>query len=62
MTAQIKGCLAEQLQAALAHRWLIEQDKGSSWVGRRWTLRLPLSACVGQPNPQLAGWPMWPRT
>jgi GAF domain-containing protein len=28
VTAQVKGRLAEQLQAALAHRWLIEQAKG----------------------------------
>lgn len=28
VTAQLKGRLAEQLQAALAHRWLIEQAKG----------------------------------
>jgi GAF domain-containing protein len=27
-TAQVKGRLAEQLQAALEHRWLIEQAKG----------------------------------
>ena len=27
-TAQVKGRLAEQLQAALQHRWLIEQAKG----------------------------------
>jgi GAF domain-containing protein len=27
-TAQVKGRLADQLQAALAHRWLIEQAKG----------------------------------
>jgi hypothetical protein len=45
-----QGPPAEQLQAALAHRRLIEQAKGSSWVGRSWTLRLPLSACVGQPT------------
>ena len=28
VTAQFKGRLADQLQAALAHRWLIEQAKG----------------------------------
>jgi len=28
VTAQVKGRLASQLQAALAHRWLIEQAKG----------------------------------
>jgi GAF domain-containing protein len=28
VTAQVKGRLAEQLQAALEHRWLIEQAKG----------------------------------
>jgi GAF domain-containing protein len=28
VTAQLKGRLAEQLRAALAHRWLIEQAKG----------------------------------
>jgi GAF domain-containing protein len=28
VTAQIKGRLADQLQAALEHRWLIEQAKG----------------------------------
>ena len=28
VTAQLKGRLAEQLQAALEHRWLIEQAKG----------------------------------
>ena len=28
VTAQVKGQLASQLQAALAHRWLIEQAKG----------------------------------
>ena len=28
VTAQVKGRLADQLQAALAHRWLIEQAKG----------------------------------
>ena len=27
MTAQVKGRLADQLQAALEHRWLIEQAK-----------------------------------
>jgi GAF domain-containing protein len=28
VTAEVKGRLADQLQAALAHRWLIEQAKG----------------------------------
>jgi GAF domain-containing protein len=28
VTAQVQGRLAQQLQAALAHRWLIEQAKG----------------------------------
>jgi hypothetical protein len=28
VTAQVTGRLADQLQAALAHRWLIEQAKG----------------------------------
>jgi GAF domain-containing protein len=28
VTAQVKGRLASQLEAALAHRWLIEQAKG----------------------------------
>src|SRR5919112_3356875 len=28
VTAQVKGRLADQLQAALTHRWLIEQAKG----------------------------------
>jgi ANTAR domain len=28
VTAQVKGRLAHQLQAALEHRWLIEQAKG----------------------------------
>ena len=28
VTGQVKGRLADQLQAALAHRWLIEQAKG----------------------------------
>jgi GAF domain-containing protein len=28
VTAQVKGRLADQLQAALEHRWLIEQAKG----------------------------------
>jgi len=28
VTAQVKGRLANQLQAALEHRWLIEQAKG----------------------------------
>jgi GAF domain-containing protein len=28
VTAQVKGRLADQLEAALAHRWLIEQAKG----------------------------------
>jgi GAF domain-containing protein len=28
VTAQVKGRLADQLQAALQHRWLIEQAKG----------------------------------
>ena len=27
-TAEVKGRLADQLQAALEHRWLIEQAKG----------------------------------
>jgi hypothetical protein len=27
VTAQVKGRLADQLQAALEHRWLIEQAK-----------------------------------
>jgi hypothetical protein len=31
-TAQVKGRLADQLQAALEHRWLIEQAKASSWA------------------------------
>jgi AmiR/NasT family two-component response regulator len=28
VTAEVKGRLADQLQAALEHRWLIEQAKG----------------------------------
>jgi len=28
VTAKVKGRLADQLQAALEHRWLIEQAKG----------------------------------
>src|ERR671910_2108188 len=30
VTAQVKGRLADQLQAALEHRWLIEQAKGGA--------------------------------
>jgi hypothetical protein len=32
----VKGRLANQLQAALEHRWLIEQAKGMSWAVRGW--------------------------
>ena len=35
VTAQVKGRLADQLQAALEHRWLIEQAKGMVMVRER---------------------------
>jgi hypothetical protein len=41
VTAQVRGRLADQLQAALEHRWLIEQARRSSWVGRSLTPRPP---------------------
>ena len=48
-TAQVKGRLADQLQAALEHRWLIEQAKASSWAGRNSTPKRPLSGCGARP-------------
>ena len=62
VTTQVKGRLADQLQAALEHRWLTEQAKAVIIVGRSLTPRPPLSGCGGRPGPRPAGWPMWPRT
>jgi hypothetical protein len=46
-TAQAKGRLADQLQAALEHRWLIEQAKGVIMGREELEPRPPLSACGG---------------
>ena len=46
-TAQVKGRLADQLQAALEHRWLIEQAKGVIMGREELTPKRPLSGYGG---------------
>jgi GAF domain-containing protein len=60
VTAQVQGRLANQLQAALEHRWLIEQAKGMVMGREGWMRRRPLSGCGGRPGPRPGGWWMWP--
>jgi GAF domain-containing protein len=62
VAAQVKGRLADQLQAALAHRWLIEQAKGVIMGREELDAKPPLSGCGGRPGPRPGGWPMWPGT
>ena len=58
VTAQVKGRLADQLQAALEHRWLIEQAKGMLMAASASMPRRRLSGCGERPDPQAGGWLM----
>ena len=62
VTAEVKGRLDGQLQAALEHRWLIEQAKGVLMTASGWMPRRPLSGCRGRPGIRPGGWLMWPGT
>jgi GAF domain-containing protein len=62
VTAQVKGRLADQLQAALEHRWLIEQAKGVLMGRERLDAQTAFERLRGRPGPRPAGWPMWPGT
>jgi len=59
-TVRVKGRLADQLQAALEHRWLIEQAKGVV-VGRgHLDAQAAFERLGGWPGARPGGWPMWP--
>jgi hypothetical protein len=62
VTAEVKGRLAGQLQAALEYRWLIEQAMGVLMAASGWMPRRPLSGCGGRPGIRPGGWLMWPGT
>jgi GAF domain-containing protein len=62
VTAQIKGRLADQLQAALEHRWLIEQAKGVVMGREDLDAQAAFERLRGRPGPRPGGWLMWPRT
>jgi hypothetical protein len=57
-TVQVKGRLADQLQAALEHRWLIEQAKGVVMGREHLDAQAAFERLGGGPVP--GGWPMWP--
>jgi AmiR/NasT family two-component response regulator len=60
VTAKVKGRLADQLQAALEHRWLIEQAKGVL-IGREHVdAQTAFERLRGRRGPRPAGWLMWP--
>ena len=63
VTAQVKGRLAGQLQAALEHRWLIEQAKGVLMGRERIDAQTAFERLRGAGRPaRPGGWLMWPGT
>ena len=62
VTAQVKGRLADQLQAALEHRWLIEQAKGVVMGREHLDAQAAFERLRGWPGRRPGGWLMWPGT
>ncbi|MFL6270716.1 MAG: GAF and ANTAR domain-containing protein [Actinomycetes bacterium] len=60
VAAQVKGRLADQLQAALEHRWLIEQAKGVVMGREQLDAQAAFERLRGRPGPRPGGWPTWP--
>jgi ANTAR domain len=60
VTAQVKGRLADQLQAALEQRWLIEQAKGMVMGREGLDAQAAFERLRGRPGPRAGGWWMWP--
>jgi GAF domain-containing protein len=59
-TVQVKGRLADQLQAALEHRWLIEQAKGVVMGREQLDAQAAFERLGGWSGARPGGWPMWP--
>jgi hypothetical protein len=62
VTAEVKGRRAGQLQAALEHRWLIEQAKGGADGRERLDAQTAFERLRGRPGIRPGGWLMWPGT
>jgi GAF domain-containing protein len=60
VTAKVKGRLADQLQAALAHRLLIEQAKGMVMARERLDAQAAFERLRRRLGLRAGGWSMWP--
>jgi GAF domain-containing protein len=60
--AHVRGRLADQLQAALAHGAVIEQAKGALMEREGLDAQPPMNGCGRRPDPQAGRSPTWPAT